>query len=673
MKKLVNLLCVSLLFASLVGCSKPEQTTISKTVKGYGGDLSVDVTFENDKITKVEVTSHSETDGIGTRAIDELPSAIVNANGTEVDIVSGATVTSDAIITAVNLAVKEYNNEEATISYTPGKYQGSAKGYGGEVVVEVEFSENEILNIEILSNNDTYGIGYGMPECPFETLPQEILEVQGLGVDTVTGATLSSNALLQAVGQAAVEAGADLDVLNSISKQTAKMEDEVYDVDVVVVGAGAAGLSAGISAAYNDADVLVLEKQGIVGGATTRSGGKILAAGTHIQNEEGIVDNDQMMYEYLKSVGGDYIDDEKLKAFTDNALDVYNWMEEIGVEVIDAEPIHSSITPNRVHNTLGGGGMTSGWGGNITVPLYNTYNTADGDIIYNTTVNEIIVNDNNEVVGVKGVRPDGSTVTVNAKSVIIATGGYASNKDMVESYGKPFDFYVTNVPAGNVGDGITMVENLGGQIYDNPAVQVVYVSFSSGVGINEEPGLIVSDLGNRVANEYTYQFHVGDALAKQNSNKAWYIATSNDITPTVQYAMSLDSTLKASSVEELASLMGVDAANLQTTIDRYNSLAAKGNDEDFGKPSEFMYPIEGEMYYAIELMPSVTVTYSGIVTDVEAQVLDNNNQPIKNLYAVGETAFPGLFGTEYPGCGMAISSGSYYGLIAGENAANNSK
>ena len=268
--------------------------------------------------------------------------------------------------------------------------------------------------------------------------------------------------------------------------------------------------------------------------------------------------------------------------------------------------------------------------------------------------------------------PDGSTVTVNADDVIIATGGYARNKEMVSTYGQEFPYYVTSVPAGNMGDGITMVQNAGGKIsFDNPAVQTVFLNFYSGVGINEEPGLIVNHKGERVANEYSYQYHVSDKLAASGATSAWYIATANEPTPYVQYAMTLDSTLKASSIEELAGLMGVDVDTLKNTVDRYNTFSKNGKDEDFGKPAQYLYPIEGDTYFALQMLPNVTVTFNGIVTDMNAQVVDANGNPIDGLYAAGETAFPGLFGTEYPGCGMAISGGVYYGLVAGEHTAKN--
>ena len=558
--------------------------------------------------------------------------------------------------------------DESKNKYTPGVYTINTNGMKGEMTVEVTFDDSSITDIKVVNHSETYGIGYGMDTTPIEVLPKEIIKTQSLNVDTVTGATLTSKFLLQAVKEAVVEAGGDPEKLPNI--ETSKSEDKTYDVDVVVVGGGVAGLSAAIEASQGGADVLILEKQGIVGGATTRSGGKLMANGTEYQKEANMEDSNEEMFAYLKKVGGDLIDDSKVKNFVDNSLETFNWMEDLGVEVQDVEPIHSSLTPWRVHNTKGGGGMTDGHGGQIIVPMLNKYNEVDGDILYNVTANELITNSDKEIVGVKGVNKDGSLVTVNAKSVILATGGYASNREMMAKYEDFTTGYSTQVPAGNIGDGITMAETVGGQIYENPSAQTVYVSYTSGVGINEEAGLIVSEDGKRFVNEYTYQYHVGDAMYKEKSSLGYYIATSNDPTPTVQYAMTLDTTTSASSIEELASLINIDPATLKSTVDRYNELCAKGVDEDFGKQNDKMYPIEGEKYFAIKLNPAVTVTFSGIVTDLESRVLDANNAPIKGLYAAGETAFPGLFGTEYPGCGVAISAGSFYGRVAGQNAAS---
>ena len=555
-------------------------------------------------------------------------------------------------------------------SYAAGTYTGSAPGMKGEVSVEVTFSEDAIQEVKVVSQQETYGVGQGMTMTPVETLPGLIVEHQSLAIDTLTGATITSNAILNAVSKAVEAAGGDVAALKAVEVK-AENQDEVLDADVVIVGAGAAGLSAAIEAANAGAKVVVLEKQAIPGGATTLSGGKLLAAGTKYQEEQGFMgDTADALFDYLKMVG-EYggeglIDDAKLHEFTDNALEDVNWLEDMGVNIINVEPIHSSITPWRVMNTLGGGGQTSGHGGQIIVPLVEELAKTEAQILYNVSVNEVLMKDGS-VAGVKGARPDGTSVQVNAKAVIIATGGYAQNREMTAHLG--LDSYNTGVPRGNVGDGVTMAEKVGAQVYQAPGAQAVYVSNTSGVGINEESGLIVDDKGERFVDEFTYQSHVASALLRRGAQKAWYIASANDPNPTVQYAMTLDSTLKAATAEELAGLMGVDGEAFDAQVARYNELCSKGVDEDFNKPAEYMVPLEGELY-AIELSPSITVTFGGLVTDLGSHVLDENNEAIPGLYAAGEVAFTGLFGDEYPSCGLAIGSSVRYGRIAGINAAN---
>ncbi len=557
------------------------------------------------------------------------------------------------------------NTQTPAASYTAGTYSATARGMNGDVEVEVTFSENAIDSVVVKNHSETYGVGYGLDTSPIEILPNKIVETQSLGVDTVTGATITSNAILNAVSDAVEQAGGDVEALKAVEVASDE-QDLTLDTDVVVVGAGAAGLSAAIEASNAGADVVVLEKQGIIGGSTTLSGGKLLAAGTKYQEAQGFSgDTPDALFDYLKSVGGDWIDDEKLHEFTDNALEDVNWLEDMGVQIINVEPIHSSITPWRVMNTLGGGGQTSGHGGQISVPLYNTFKETGSEIVYNVSVNEILMNEG-KASGVVGTTPEGHTVTVNAKAVIIATGGYAQNREMMAHLG--IENYNTSVPKGNVGDGVKMAEAVGAQVFEAPGAQAVYVSNTSGVGINEESGLIVNDCGVRVVDEWTYQSHVATALVNDGSQKAWYIASANDPYPTVQYAMTLDSTLKAETPEELAELMGVDPQTFADQVARYNEMCANGVDTEFNKSAEYMIPVEGTLY-AIELSPAFTVTFGGLVTDLDSRVLDNDNNPIPGLYAAGEVAFTGLFGDEYPSCGLAIGSAVRFGRIAGTNAA----
>ncbi len=555
--------------------------------------------------------------------------------------------------------------EPTSGTYTAGTYTAEATGHNGTVSVEVTVSEDKIESVNVTNHTETYGIGYGLKETPIEAIPTQIVENQSLAVDTITGATITSAAVVSAVSSALEEAGADIATLK-VKGDTVKAEDQTIDADVVILGAGAAGMSAAIEASKAGASVVILEKQGIVGGSTTRSGGKLVAAGTPEQEEAGFTgDTAEDLYNYLTSYDEyNEIEPDKLREFTDHALEDVEWLEGLGVDVINVEPIHSSITPWRVLNTKGGGGQTSGIGGQISVPLYNAVSETDTQIIYNCTADKILMEDG-KAVGAVGVMKDGSTVTVNAKGVIIATGGYAANHELGSLY---YENYTTSVPSGNTGDGLIIAKEAGADIYYSKGVQEVAVSFTCGVGINEESGLIVNNSGERVVNEYTYQSHVATALRESGSEGGWYIATSSDPNATVQYGLVLDSTLSADSVSELAEKMGVDSATLEATITRYNELCDKGTDDDFGKPSEYMYKLEGTLY-AIQMNPVLTVTFGGINTDTASHVLDEAGNVISGLYAAGETAFVGIFGSEYPSCGVAIGSSVHYGRLAGQNAA----
>lgn len=540
------------------------------------------------------------------------------------------------------------------------------------MTVEVTFTESAIADVKVVDHKETYGLGYGVSAAPIDALPGKIVSTQSLDVDAVTNATVTSNAIRQAVASCVAQAGGDPEALKA--GETAKAEDAVYDVDVVVVGAGAAGLSAANTALEAGANVLLIEKAGVSGGSTVRSGGKILGAGTPWQTAQGFTDTPDMMYDYLMSFDRDGVMNADLvRTFCDASAENIQWLVDRGVQLQDVEPIHSSLTPWRVHNVQGGGGQTSGHGGHFTAPLTNLYEEKGGKIVYNCTAKELIVSDG-AVVGVKAAMADGSAVTINANSVILATGGYCHNEDMIAKY---HDFLPTNaystVPMTNTGDGLVMATAIGAKNYDAPGLQLVYVSYDCYCGINEESGLIVSEDGLRVVDEWTYQSHVAQALADADSACGFYITAVKDGMcvepyPMLQWGVTLEHVPHAASIEELAGLIGVDANALTATVDRYNELCAKGADEDFNKPAEYMIPVEGDMYYAFRMTPGSSVTFGGLEIDTGAHVLDGNNQPIAGLYAAGEVAFTGLFDAEYPCCGMAIGSAVYYGRVAAQNA-----
>ena len=421
-------------------------------------------------------------------------------------------------------------------SYNPGTYEGTGRGYGGKLIVSVTVSENRIESVKVTQHKEYRGIAWGLNTTPMERYPKLIVEYQTLNIPTVDGADLTCAAILDATAAALKAAGASKEDIAALKAAPApkapEYQDEVRTVDVVVCGAGAGGLAAAIEAKLAGAEVVIVEKQGITGGATARSGGKLLGAGTKWQKKQGLYDNTDMVYDYLMDVGnrnGKFMDESKNRYLVDHLNQTLDWLTSIeatvkgdpaevlaepwqplskpvekdGVlkthfDVLDVEPIHVSLQPWRVHNSPGGGGQTNGEGGEISTPLTLYYeNDLGGEIIYDTAMNEILTDEAGVVTGVTCTRKGGAKLTLYAKKgVILATGGYARNKEMVARY--PVAHYFSNVPHGNVGDGLTAAEKIGALNYEHPAVQVVYTSLTCGIGINDESGLIVNDRGERL-------------------------------------------------------------------------------------------------------------------------------------------------------------------------------
>ena len=297
MKKILALvLALCMMLPAMALAQTPG--TYTAEAKGFSSDVKVTVTLTETGIADVTLDVSGETPAIGGAAADALKAAILEKQSAEFDAVAGATVTSNAVKAALQKCLDEAAGVAAWDgTYTPGTYTATAKGKIADITVEVTFTENAIADVKVVAHNETLGLGYGVSTAPIDMFPGQIVEKQTLAVDAVTNATVTGNAILAAVADAVKQAGGDAEVLKTAEAKVAG-EEIVYDVEVVVVGAGAAGLSAALAAQEMNANVLVLEKGGITGGSTVRSGGKILAAGTPWQEKQGYTDSAEMMYEY---------------------------------------------------------------------------------------------------------------------------------------------------------------------------------------------------------------------------------------------------------------------------------------------------------------------------------------------------------------------------------------
>ena len=302
------LLAGSLALGLVTGCSGKSGggTTFTGTAKGKNGDVTVEVVYENNEIKSVKVTDQKETEGIADPALEQIPEAIVKAQTPNVETVSGATVTSDAIIEATKAALKDAGvdvdamgaagpHENVPVTYTAGTYTGEAEGYNGPVTLDVTFTKDGIDNIEVKESKETAHVG----DVAYDIMFADAKEANGAGIDSVSGATFTSKAIKDALQDAAEQAKAsDLDGFksNTVVHEAQDPIDETYDV--VVVGAGGAGMGAAAQAAQNGKSVLVLEENAEIGGNTLVSGGQFQSVMPYLCWDENDPDATSAKWDY---------------------------------------------------------------------------------------------------------------------------------------------------------------------------------------------------------------------------------------------------------------------------------------------------------------------------------------------------------------------------------------
>lgn len=556
----------------------------------------------------------------------------------------------------------------------PGTYTAIIGAHNGDLTVEVTVSETGLTDVKVTDHQETYGIGYGSSLTPIEVLPKLMVENQTVNVDSISGATITSAAIKAAVTDCLNQANADETFVNKEAPHINLTESE-YDVDIVVVGSGIAGLTAANTAKDEGKSVLLVEKLGVVGGSTVRSGGNIFAAGTQVQKANGIEDDAESLFNFLMSYNeDDLLNEAMVRDYAYGIADDMDYLTSNGVEftaVISAHP--TTLTPNRLHLVGPNPVIDAGIGGWLTVPLIESYLSKGGELLLETSATKLLVNENNEVVGIEASNKLDETVTIHAGAVILATGGYGANAEMTERFANLNIYWNTSI--GNTGDGLIMAQEVGAQVFDSDGMQFQYVSYDTGETGSTYSGLVVDVSGNRVTNEHGYQSVTAEAFKREGSYVAYVITAVKDgvcVEPyaTAQYGVTLDTVPHAESIEELAALINVDPATLAATVERYNELCEAGTDEDFGKPSEYMIPIEGDVYYAMPRYAVTAATFGGLVIDENGHVLNTSDEIIPNLYAAGEVALTGVFAKVYPSCGLAVGNSLHMGRKAALSAVN---
>lgn len=570
------------------------------------------------------------------------------------------------------------NEDEVTTLYKAGTYKATTKGHNGDLTVEVEFSDDSIVSVQILEHVESEGVS----DAARERIPGEVVSGQTLNVDTVTGATVSSKAILAAVEDCVVQAGGDAEALKTkIASKDQSAEEIEMTTDVVVIGAGGAGLVAAASAHQNGAEVIVLEKLAMVGGSTGLSGGGIAATGTKFQKAEGIEDTKESWMELWKerqgtsNPNGKYPDYEVVDKFMDDAVVTTEWLvdyighEYVAIQGYGLDPVR------RLHFAFSDQSIK---GGTSLVKNVESFILGqDVKILTETPATELITDNDGKVIGVIAQGKDGK-IKINAQKVILAAGGFAKSEELLERFVPKAagSAELSAASAGSTGDGILMAENIGAALYEEP--WVIGLGIGSKIAGTGALGMdwtkvYVNGEGERFTNE---EMHYAIATNKIiEADAPWLILDSAEVNANVvsalEAAMPTEEVVKAEDLKELAAAMGVPVDTFVKTMETFNEGVKSGKDT-MGKNKDYLVPVTTAPYYAIKIYPKTMGTFGGVKTDENYCVLREDGTIINNLYAVGENANKVLYNQVYMS-GSAVQFAMTSGRLAGEHAAKNLK
>ena len=599
-------------------------------------------------------------------------------------------------------------------------YTGEAYGHDKEnpVKVTLTIKDKTITKVEVDASHETNGIGSKAADA----LPEQIVSANSLDVDGVSGATQTSKAIIEAATAALKQAGLEPSDLVSKNTSTTKAKDIEETVDVVIVGAGGAGMTAAITASKAGSKVVIIESQPIVGGNTVRSTGGLNAAKTPYQdknefkeaagvektlataaekfadnetitalaatvksqwdayqaNPQGYFDSVELM-ELDTMIGGKGKNNPELvKALAENSADAIEWLASIGAEVKNVGAF-GGASVKRIHRPVNADGKVTAVGAYIVPILEKNLQDRNVQFLFDTTANEIIMKDG-KAVGIKGTGKDGHKVTINAKSVVIATGGFGANAEMVEKYKPELKGFATTNAEGAQGQGIDMATAAGAATADMDQIQIhptVHIEEDGNAhliteGLRGDGAILVNAEGKRFYDEVSTRDKVSAAIIEQTDKSAWLIVDQAMVDKSAVIAGYIKSgyTVTGATYEELAKAMGVDEATFTSTMNTWNQAVEAKSDAEFGRTS-FANPLTTAPYYAIKITPAVHHTMGGIVINPKAEVLNEKGEAISGLYAAGEVT-GGVHGANRLG-GNAVADFVVFGRISGQSAADNAK
>ena len=535
----------------------------------------------------------------------------------------------------------------AMADYADGTFTGSGAGLWGDVTVNVTVVEGKIAAIDLVSSQET--------EAYFATvwpaIPDAIIAAQSTDVDIVAGATYASQGVIDAVKAA----------LGEVEAADAAADQMPFEKpDVIVIGAGLAGLTTAARAAELGLNVLVLEQTGTVGGSGNVAGGTLLGCGTRIQMEAGIEDDPALCFADFVRLGGAGTFNEAIAyEYAEISGEAVDWLDDLGCDFGDRVPYYGVYQPlNVARNYSGNGGAIA-----FVKALYaelEKYLGTNAYVSLNTKVTGLDTNENGAVIGCTATMPDGSTQSFEAPYTVVCTGGYGGSEEMLTKYN--FTNILTTSPDCVTGDGYVWLEQLNAAFTNMDfctsyagGIRTNTEDFRDFAYINTQSGsLWIDTKGERIMDEMGADSHDrSETWANADQNKVYVCFTTEmlqpdaklfstgawgsvreEFEPFMETLIEKGVAWKADSVEELAQKAGLPVDAFTATVADYNAGCAAGVDS-VGRTAQLV-PMENGPFYAVESIPYVMITSGGPMMNTDCQVINNDGLVIEGVYIAGE-------------------------------------
>ncbi|QTQ14739.1 flavocytochrome c [Treponema parvum] len=532
-------------------------------------------------------------------------------------------------------------------------FTGIGEGNNGKIEVSITVNNGKIVDGKVVSEQET---DFAKPAAA-KVMAQAVKNGNADNLDIVSGATVTSKGTAQAIRQA-------LAASKGAVAKTEKAEDT--SCDIVVIGAGGAGMTAAYRAKTQGANVILLEKKGVVGGNTNSATGGLNASETVIQKKLGIEDSNEQYFQDTMKGGYNKNDPTLVRTMVNNSAAIVDYLIDIGADLTDVGKMAGS-TNKRTHRPQGGAAV----GPHLVKVLSAAIESAGVDLRLNSKCTGIIMQDG-KAVGVT-VSSEAGDYKISAKAVIIATGGFGANPDLVVSYVPSLKGFGTTNHNGATGDAIEWGKAIGADFVDMDQIQThPTVVPGKGIMITEavrgNGAIIVNRDGNRFCSEMSTRDVMSKAILEQKGGTAFLVfdqAVRESLKAIEGYAKKGLLT-EAPTVAELAKKLGIPENALVKTLSDYAAIQKSGKDPIGRKASEMPLPLEKAPYYAVEVGPAVHHTMGGLKIDAKAEVLNTKGQPIPGVFAAGEVT-GGVHGGNRLG-GNAIADIEVFGKMAADSA-----